>query len=55
MFANKFCFEIDVVKVVKGLDVNKRQNYIPLKVLRECDPSLATLFNLSMSTCTSPE
>ena len=32
---------------------------IPLKVLRECAdelaPSLTTLFNLSMSTCTLPE
>ena len=56
-----FFSEIDVINVLKGLDVNKGSgpDDIPLKVLRECAdelaPSPTTLFNLSMSTCTLPE
>ena len=61
MLANIVFSEIDVINVLKGLDVNKGSgpDDIPLKVLRECAdelaPSLTTLFNLSMSTCTLPE
>ena len=61
MLANIYFSEIDVINVLKGLDVNKGSgpDDIPLKVLRECAdalaPSLTTLFNLSMSTCTLPE
>ena len=61
MLANIAFSEIDVINVLKGLDVNKGSgpDDIPLKVLRECAdelaPSLTTLFNLSMSTCTLPE
>ena len=63
MYCKKYSFfsEIDVINVLKGLDVNKGSgpDDIPLKVLRECAdelaPSLTTLFNLSMSTCTLPE
>ena len=61
MLANIVLSEIDVINVLKGLDVNKSSgpDDIPQKVLRECadelTPSLTTLFNLSMSTCTFPE
>ena len=61
MLAKVVFSEIDVINVLKGLDVNKGSgpDDIPLKVLRECAdelaPSLTTLFNLSMSTCTLPE
>ena len=61
MLANIYFSEIDVINVLKGLDVNKGSgpDDIPLKVLRECADALAhsltTLFNLSMSTCLLPE
>ena len=61
MLANIVFSEIDIINVLRGLDVNKASgpDDIPLKVLRECAdelaPSLTTLFNLSMSTCTLPE
>ena len=53
--------KIDVVNLLKGLDVNKGSgpDDIPLKELRECAdqlaPSLTTLFNVSMSACTLHE
>ena len=61
MLANIVFSKIDVINVLKGLDVNKGSgpDDIPLKVSRECAdelaPSPTTLFNLSMSTCTLPE
>ena len=60
MLAN-IVFLMDVINVLKGLDVNKGfgPDDIPLNVLRVCAdelaPSLTTQFNLSMLTCTSPE
>ena len=61
MLANTVSVIVVAINVLKGLDVNKGSgpDDIPLTVLRECAdelvPSLTTLFNFSISTCTLRE
>ena len=51
--------ENDVFQVLKKLDKGGGPNDVPLRVLHQCaaelTPSLAALFNMSMSTCALPD